>query len=59
MVRSVPAACLARSGNRATRAVQSSARAGPACSSAVAWNRSVPSSTVIAGWALRLWYQAG
>ena len=59
MVRAVLAANVARSGNRATSLDQSSTRAGPACSSAVAWNRSVPSSTVIAGWALRLWYQAG
>jgi hypothetical protein len=59
MDRSVLAANSARSGDSWTSLDQSSARAGPACSSAVAVNLRMPSSTVIAGLALRLWYQAG
>src|SRR5215470_6213993 len=46
-------------GNSATSLGHSLARAAPCSSSARTVNAWAPTSTVIVGWALRLWYQFG
>src|SRR6516165_11171871 len=57
--RVVLAWCSARVGYSATSFGHSSARAAPASSSARTVNVWAPTSTVIFGWALMLWYQFG